>query len=95
MHDALLGGGVPWALARLDLPHSTLKQGFAPFGKVVQGMDAADRLYSDYGEWAGGIRAGNQQPLFDGGNAYLWREFPRLDSIVRASIRGSPYPIER
>jgi homoserine O-acetyltransferase len=62
-------------------------QGFAPFGEVVQGMDVADALYSEYGETSGGgIRAGRQQPLFDGGNAYLDRQFPRLDRIIRASI---------
>ena len=62
-------------------------QGFAPFGEVVEGMDVADALYSEYGENSGGgIRAGRQQPLFDGGNAYLDREFPRLDRLVRATI---------
>ncbi len=44
-------------------------QGFVPFGLVVAGMDVADALNSEYGENAGGgIRAGHQQPLFDGGN---------------------------
>jgi hypothetical protein len=33
-----------------------------------------------------GIRSGCQGPLFDGGNAYLAREFPRLDYIVRAVV---------
>ena len=62
-------------------------QGFAPFGEVVSGLDVADALNSEYGENAGGgIRAGAQQPLFDGGNAYLDREFPRLDRIIRARI---------
>jgi len=62
-------------------------QGFVPFGEVVSGMDAADALNSEYGENAGGgIRAGAQQPLFDGGNAYLDREFPRLDRLIRARI---------
>jgi homoserine O-acetyltransferase len=62
-------------------------QGFAPFGEVVEGMDVADALNSEYGENSGGgIRAGRQQPLFDGGNAYLDREFPRLDRLVRARI---------
>jgi len=62
-------------------------QGFAPFGEVVEGMDVAEALNAEYGENAGGgIRAGKQQPLFDGGNAYLDREFPRLDRIVRATI---------
>jgi peptidyl-prolyl cis-trans isomerase A (cyclophilin A) len=62
-------------------------QGFAPFGEVVEGMDVADALNSEYAERSGGgIRAGGQQPLFDGGNAYLDREFPRLDRIIRARI---------
>jgi hypothetical protein len=44
-------------------------------------------LYAEYGETAGGgIRAGKQCPLFDGGNAYLDREFPKLDRIIRATI---------
>jgi hypothetical protein len=34
----------------------------------------------------GGIRAGRQEPLFAGGNAYLDREFPRLDRILRAAV---------
>jgi peptidyl-prolyl cis-trans isomerase A (cyclophilin A) len=63
------------------------EQGFVPFGEVVEGMDVADALDSEYGERAGGgIRAGRQQPLFDGGNAYLDREFPRLDRLLRARV---------
>jgi peptidyl-prolyl cis-trans isomerase A (cyclophilin A) len=62
-------------------------QGFAPFGEVVEGMDAADALNSEYGENSGGgIRGGRQQPLFDGGNAYLDREYPNLDKLIRARI---------
>jgi hypothetical protein len=50
-------------------------------------MEAADALYSGYGEAAGsGIRSGRQDPLFEEGNAYLDREFPRLDRIVRAEV---------
>jgi homoserine O-acetyltransferase len=50
-------------------------------------MDVADRLNAEYGETSGGgIRAGRQQPLFDGGNAYLDREFPRLDRLIRARV---------
>lgn len=62
-------------------------QGFVPFGRIVSGMEVADALNAEYGENAGGgIRAGHQQPLFDGGNAYLDREFPRLDRIIRARV---------
>lgn len=60
---------------------------FVPFGRVVEGMDVADALTSEYGETAGGgIRGGRQEPLFEGGNAYLDREFPRLDRLERARI---------
>jgi cyclophilin family peptidyl-prolyl cis-trans isomerase len=63
------------------------EQGFVPFGEVVDGMNVADALDSEYGESSGGgIRAGRQQPLFDGGNAYLDREFPRLDRILQARV---------
>ncbi len=63
------------------------EQGFVPFGEVVEGMEAADALNGEYGETSGGgIRAGRQQPLFDGGNAYLDREYPRLDRILRARV---------
>jgi homoserine O-acetyltransferase len=61
--------------------------GFAPFGKVVEGMDVVEKLYSGYGERSGGgIRAGKQARLFEEGNAYLDREFPMLDRLVRARV---------
>ena len=63
------------------------EQGFVPFGEVVEGMDVADALNSEYGETSGGgIRAGKQQPMFDGGNAYLDREYPRLDRLLSARV---------
>ena len=72
-----------------DLSARQDAQGFVPFGRIVEGMDVADALNAEYGETAGGgIRGGRQQPLFDRGNAYLDREFPRLDRIVRASVEG-------
>jgi homoserine O-acetyltransferase len=50
-------------------------------------MPYADAWYADYGESAGGgIRGGKQGPLFEGGNAYLKKEFPRLDYIKRATV---------
>lgn len=60
---------------------------FVPFARVVEGMEAADALYSEYGEKAGGgIRAGNQDVLFAGGNAWLLKNFPKLDYIRTARI---------
>ena len=74
-------------IALKDLSDPQDAQGFVPFGRVVEGMDVADAQNSEYGENAGsGIRAGKQQPLFDGGNAYLDREFPRLDRLLRATV---------
>ncbi|MCC6365906.1 MAG: peptidylprolyl isomerase [Bryobacterales bacterium] len=62
------------------------KQSFPAFGKVVEGMEAADKLTFLYGELApkgsgpDGIKAEVQ------GNAYLERDFPRLDFIRKASV---------
>src|SRR5712691_13569411 len=61
-------------VALKDLSDPQNAQGFVPFGEVVQGMDVADRLNAEYGEQAGG------------GNAYLDREFPRLDRLLRAVV---------
>ena len=62
-------------------------QGFAPIGRVIEGMSVVDSLYSGYGENSGGgVRAGRQAPLFSGGNAYADRAYPRLDRLVRVTI---------
>jgi len=61
--------------------------GFAPFGRVVEGMSIIDKLYAGYGESSGGgMRAGHQEKLFEEGNAYLDREFHLLDRLVHAEI---------
>lgn len=63
------------------------REPFVVFGEVVQGMDVVDALYDGYGEKAGGgIRAGRQDPVFEGGNAYLEQNFPLLDYIKTARI---------
>jgi homoserine O-acetyltransferase len=60
---------------------------FTPFGTVIAGLELLDVLNAEHGEGPGGIRAGKQDPYFSGGNAWLDREFPRLDYIKRATIR--------
>jgi cyclophilin family peptidyl-prolyl cis-trans isomerase len=62
------------------------KEPFTPFGRVVSGMDVADALNAEHGEGPGGIRAGRQDPFFEGGNAWLLRHFPRLDDIRSATV---------
>ena len=55
------------------------KEPFVPIGKVIQGMDVVDSLYSEYGERSGGgIRAGHQAPMFEEGNRWLDANFPNL-----------------
>jgi cyclophilin family peptidyl-prolyl cis-trans isomerase len=62
-------------------------EGFAPIGELVDGLEVVDRLYAGYAEApGGGMRAGRQGPIFAGGNAYLDRDFPRLDRLLRASV---------
>lgn len=62
---------------------------FAPFGRIVKGMEVVDALNTEYAETAGsGIRSGKQGPLFEQGNAYLDKNFPRLDRIIRARVRA-------
>jgi homoserine O-acetyltransferase len=63
------------------------REPFVPFGKVIEGLEVADAWYAEYGESAGGgIRGGKQGPLFEGGNTYLEKNFPRLDFIRRAVV---------
>ncbi|MBS1855230.1 MAG: peptidylprolyl isomerase [Acidobacteria bacterium] len=63
------------------------REGFAPLGEVVEGMDVVDRLYDGYGETSGGgMRAGHQGRIFDEGNPHLDRDFPLLDHLVRARL---------
>jgi peptidyl-prolyl cis-trans isomerase A (cyclophilin A) len=62
------------------------KEPFTPFGRVVSGMAHVDGVNAEYGEGPGGIRAGRQDPFFEGGNAWLLRQFPRLDFIRHATV---------
>ena len=61
-------------------------QGFSPFGRVAEGMEVVDSLYSGYGEGGPQGRGPSQDKLQQEGNAYLKRDFPKLDYIKRAVI---------
>ena len=62
------------------------KQGFAPFGEVVSGMDVVDKLYSGYGEIYGGKSNFELGRFMSDGNAYLTKALPKLDYIKAATI---------
>jgi peptidyl-prolyl cis-trans isomerase A (cyclophilin A) len=57
-------------------------QGFAPFGQVVEGMDVVDKLYSGYGR----DNVPDQGKITTQGNAYLAKEYPKLDYIKKATV---------
>ena len=61
--------------------------GFAPFGEVTVGMSVVEQLYAGYCETSGGgMRAGGQDAIFAGGNAWLDARFPRLDRLIRITL---------
>ena len=62
-------------------------QGFAPFGKVVSGLNVVDSLYKGYGAGAPRGTGPNQGLLKSQGNAYLLTQFPKLDYIKKATIQ--------
>jgi len=68
--------------------NSYLKQhgAFAPFGKVISGMDVMDSIYSGYGEGAPNGKGPSQAMIGREGNSYLKQNFPKLDYIKRATI---------
>jgi len=56
------------------------RQGFAPFGKVISGMDVVQKLYSGYGEQP------DQDAIRTQGSAYFSKKYPNLDLIKTATI---------
>src|SRR3954470_12455851 len=60
--------------------------GFAPFGRIVSGMDVVDKLNAEYGEAAPRGRGPDQSRVQMEGNAYLNKDFSRLDFVRKATI---------
>jgi peptidyl-prolyl cis-trans isomerase A (cyclophilin A) len=61
-------------------------QGFSPFGRVVTGMEVVDKLNAEYGEGAPRGRGPDQSRMQMEGNAYLTKDFGRLDYVKKATI---------
>jgi peptidyl-prolyl cis-trans isomerase A (cyclophilin A) len=62
------------------------KMGFAPFGEVVKGIEVVDKLHTGYGEGAPRGSGPEQGRLQMEGNAYLKKDFPKLDYVKKATI---------
>lgn len=62
------------------------QSGFSPFGRVVSGMNVVEALNAEYGEGAPNGRGPNQSRVQSEGNAYLSKDFPRMDYIKKATI---------
>ena len=60
--------------------------GFAPFGKVTEGMDVVEQLFAGYGEGAPHGRGPDQGRIRMLGNEYLDIHFPKLDGITKAAV---------
>ncbi|MEX0590616.1 MAG: peptidylprolyl isomerase [Xanthobacteraceae bacterium] len=60
-------------------------EGFSPFGQVTSGMNVVEALNNEYGDGAPRGRGPDQMRLQQEGNAYLNKEFPRLDFVKKAT----------
>ena len=62
------------------------KLGFASFGEVVEGQDVVKKIFTGYGEGAPRGKGPEQGRIQMEGNAYLNKDFPKLDYIKKATI---------
>jgi peptidyl-prolyl cis-trans isomerase A (cyclophilin A) len=62
------------------------KQGFSPFGQVIDGMDVADQFYSGYGEGYPQGKGPNQGLIQAKGNEYLESQYPKLSYIQKITF---------
>jgi peptidyl-prolyl cis-trans isomerase A (cyclophilin A) len=62
-------------------------QGFAPIGKVVDGMPAVLDLYGFYGDMPPMGQGPDPQRIQQQGNDYIESHFPRLDFIKKATVQ--------
>jgi peptidyl-prolyl cis-trans isomerase A (cyclophilin A) len=62
------------------------KLGFVPIGRVVEGLDVVAKLYAGYGDMPPGGKGPDPRGITTLGDAYLKREFPKLDAIERVIL---------
>lgn len=61
-------------------------QGFSVTAQVVAGMEVVDSLYQGYGEGPPRGKGPSQGQIASEGEAYLARDFPKLDKILSARV---------
>jgi peptidyl-prolyl cis-trans isomerase A (cyclophilin A) len=66
--------------------------GFAPIGRITEGMAVVDSLYSGYGEGPPEGNGPDQLRAQAQGNAYLESAFPKLDYITKATVISAAKP---
>jgi len=64
--------------------NSRLDSRFAPFAKVIEGMDVTEKSYSGYG--AAFDVDEEQDKIEEQGNSFLEEHYPKLDKIISAEI---------
>lgn len=66
----------------VNLDHNTSldQSGFAPFGRVIKGMEVIEKLTSEYADKP------EQEKIIAKGNKYLNKEFPELDFIKTVKV---------
>lgn len=70
----------------VDNSASLDKLGFASFGEVVEGQDVVKKIFTGYGEGAPRGKGPEQGRIQMEGNAFLNKDFPKLDYIKKATI---------
>jgi peptidyl-prolyl cis-trans isomerase A (cyclophilin A) len=62
------------------------RMAFTPFGRVISGMEAVEKINTEYGDFMPPGRGPDPGRLESEGNAFLIKEYSRLDYIKKATI---------
>ena len=80
----VLAGCATMHIEPANLPLATPASSLIDSGRGLPADE--DDLFVGLAFSGGGMRAGRQDQMFEGGNAYLDREYPKLDKLIRATI---------
>ena len=86
---ATAGPGTRTTQMFINLTNNTMldQQGFAPFGKVVDGMSVVDSFYAGYGDMSPQGPGPDPTRIEVQGNEYLTSHYERLDYIKTARVQ--------